>query len=124
MSTPVVDRLTKMAQFIPSHDNVDAEGVVTLFMDHVVTKHGLPDDIVSDRGPVFTAQFTRAFMQTFGVKQNLSTAFHPQLDGQAERTNATLEQYIVAMLHQLPAGQLEPTLAHGQVLLYITIPSI
>jgi len=90
----VVDRLTKMAHFAPSHDNVDAAGVVSLLMDQVVTAHGLPDDIVSDRGPVFTAQFTRAFMEALNVKQNLSTAFHPQSDGQTERTNATLEQYL------------------------------
>jgi hypothetical protein len=90
----VVDRLTKMAHFIPTHDEIDAEGTVALFMNRIVTLHGLPDDIVSDRGSVFTAQFTRAFMEALNVTQNLSTAYHPQSDGQTERTNATLEQYL------------------------------
>lgn len=94
-----VDRLTKMAHFAPTHDEVDAAGTVALFLDHVVRTHGLPDDIVSDRGTTFTAQFTQACMDALRVKQNLSTAFHPQTDGQTERTNATLEQYLRCFLN-------------------------
>ena len=90
----VVDRMTKMAHFIPTTDNIDADGTVSLFMARIVSLHGLPDNIVSDRGVTFTAQFTQAYMKALGVKQNLSTAFHPQTDGQTERTNATLEQYL------------------------------
>jgi len=90
----VVDRLTKMAHFIPTTDNVDAEGTVALFLKHIFSTHGLPDDIVSDRGVTFTALFTQSMMKALGVKQNLSTAFHPQTNGQTERTNATLEQYL------------------------------
>lgn len=90
----VVDRLTKMAHFIPTTDDVDAEGTVSLFLSRIVAAHGLPDDIVSDRGTTFVAQFTQSVMEALGVKQNLSTAFHPQTDGQTERTNATLEQYL------------------------------
>lgn len=94
-----VDRLTKMAHFVPTHDEVDANETMTLFLEHVVRAHGLPDDIVSDRGTTFTAQFTQAFMSALQVKQNLSTAFHPQTDGQTERTNATLEQYLRCFLN-------------------------
>lgn len=90
----VVDRLTKMAHFVPTSDDIDAEGIVSLFVSRIVSAHGLPDDIVSDRGSVFTAKFTQAIMKSLGVTQNLSTAFHPQTDGQTERTNATLEQYL------------------------------
>jgi hypothetical protein len=90
----VVDRLTKMAHFIPTSDEVDADNTVSLFLSRIVSAHGLPDDIVSDRGSVFTARFTQAIMNALGVTQNLSTAFHPQTDGQTERTNATLEQYL------------------------------
>jgi len=90
----VVDRFTKMAHFIPTTDDVDAEGTVSLFLSRIVSAHGLPDDIVSDRGTTFVAQFTQSVMQALGVTQNLSTAFHPQTDGQTERTNATLEQYL------------------------------
>lgn len=90
----VVDRLTKMAHFIPTSDDVDAEGTVALFLSRIVSAHGLPEDIISDRGSVFTARFTQAVMKELKVTQNLSTAFHPQTDGQTERTNATLEQYL------------------------------
>jgi hypothetical protein len=90
----VVDRMTKMAHFIPTRDDIDAAETVSLLMSRVFSLHGLPDDIVSDRGATFTAQFTREFMLALKIKQNLSTAFHPQTDGQTERTNATLEQYL------------------------------
>lgn len=90
----VVDRMTKMSHFIPTTDDIDAAGTVNLLMCRVFSLHGLPDDIVSDRGATFTAQFTREFMLALKIKQNLSTAFHPQTDGQTERTNATLEQYL------------------------------
>jgi hypothetical protein len=90
----VVDRLTKMAHFIPTVDEVDAATTASLFLDRIVSPHGLPDDIITDRGSVFTSSFTKTFLEALGVKQNLSTAFHPQTDGQTERTNATLEQYL------------------------------
>jgi RNase H-like domain found in reverse transcriptase/Reverse transcriptase (RNA-dependent DNA polymerase)/Integrase zinc binding domain/Retroviral aspartyl protease len=90
----VVDRLTKMARFIPTTDDVDSDGTLRLFLTRVVGVHGLPDDIVSDRGSVFTSQFTRTVMKALGIKQNLSTAFHPQTDGQTERTNGILEQFL------------------------------
>jgi hypothetical protein len=90
----VVDRLTKMAHFIPTVDEVDAASIAKLFMNRIVSAHGLPDDIVTDRGSVFTSLFMKTFLEALGIKHNLSTAFHPQTDGQTERTNATLEQYL------------------------------
>lgn len=90
----VVDRLTKMAHFIPTVDEVDATTTASLFLNRIVSAHGLPDDIVTDRGSVFTSSFTKTFLEALGIMQNLSTAFHPQTDGQTERTNATLEQYL------------------------------
>jgi hypothetical protein len=90
----VVDRFTKMAHFIPTVDEVDAATSAELFVNRIVSTHGLPDDIVMDRGSVFTSSFTRTFLSALGIEQNLSTAYHPQTDGQTERTNATLEQYL------------------------------
>jgi len=90
----VVDRLTKMARFIPTTANVDSDGTLMLFLTRVVGIHGIPDNIVSDRGSVFTSRFTRTVMKALGIKQNLSTAFHPQTDGQTERTNGILEQFL------------------------------
>ena len=90
----VVDRLTKMAHFITTTDDVNASDTLNLFLSRVFAYHGLPDDIVSDRGSVFTSTFMQSAMDALGITQNLSTAYHPQTDGQTERTNATLEQYL------------------------------
>jgi len=89
-----VDRLTKMAHFIPTKTTITAEGTVRLFYQHVWKHHGLPADIVSDRGPQFVTKFTHQLLERLGVQGNRSTAFHPQSDGQMERVNQTLEQYL------------------------------
>lgn len=89
-----VDRFTKMAHFAPTTNEVDAVGTVQLFLERVFASHGLPDDIVSDRGVTFIAQFTQEVFKALNIKQNLSTAYHPQTDGQTERVNSTLEQFL------------------------------
>lgn len=89
-----VDRFSKMAIFVPTFNEVDAEGTVQLFITHVFSQFGLPNDIVSDRGVVFTSKFTQAMLKSLNVKQKLSSAFHPQTDGQTERINSILEQYL------------------------------
>lgn len=90
----VVDRFTKMAHFIPTTTTLDSLGLARLLFDHMFSKHGLPEDIVSDRGSKFTSTFWRALMQLIGVDQRLSTTFHPQTDGRTERVNQWLEQYL------------------------------
>lgn len=92
----VVDRLTKMAVFIPTNTKMTAEDLARLFVTHVFSKHGVPDDIVSDRGSEFTSKFWTEFASLIGVKLRFSTAFHPQTDGQTERVNQSLEQYLRA----------------------------
>jgi transposase InsO family protein len=92
----VVDRLTKMAHFIPTTTSADASDVADLFAQQIFRLHGLPDDIVSDRDKIFTSKFWRHFLATFNIRSNLSTAFHPQTDGQTERVNQVLEQYLRA----------------------------
>lgn len=89
-----VDRFSKMALFAPTFNQVDAVGTVDLFFKHVFCLFGLPQDIVSDRGVTFTSKFTQAMLKSLDVKQKLSTAFHPQTDGQTERVNSVLEQYL------------------------------
>jgi hypothetical protein len=89
-----VDRFTKMAHFAPTTDTVDAEGTVQLFFEKVFAAHGLPDDVVSDRGVTFTSKFTKTVFKALHIEQNLSTAFHPRTDGQTERVNSILEQYL------------------------------
>ena len=90
----VVCRLTKQAHFIPCNETINSVGLVDLFISNVVRLHGFPDDIISDRGPVFRSNFWRSLLDKFQVKTKLSSAFHPQTDGQTERVNQILEQYL------------------------------
>jgi hypothetical protein len=89
-----VDRLTKMAHFCPTTTNVTAEESAKLYIKHVFKYHGLPNDIITDRGPQFTSAFTTKLLKLCDIHGNKSTAFHPQSDGQTERVNQTLEQYL------------------------------
>lgn len=90
----IVDRLTKMSLFVPTTTRVTSEELARLFVLHVFSKHGVPNDIVSDRGSEFTSNFWKSLGTKLNIKLNFSTAFHPQSDGQTERTNQTLEQYL------------------------------
>ena len=90
----VVDRLSKMSHFIPCSDTITAKELSSVFLQNIFRLHGLPKDIVSDRGPVFTSKFWQDLLKQFNIKSNLSTAFHPQTDGQTERINSVLEQYL------------------------------
>lgn len=91
----VVCRLSKMAHFIPTTmDGCDAKEVARLFRDNIFRLHGFPESSVSDRGSVFVSEFFRAFARLTKLKLRYSTAFHPQTDGQTERVNAILEQYV------------------------------
>jgi len=90
----VCDRLTKMVHFIPTTDKTSAEELARLFRDHVWKLHGLPESIISDRGVQFAANLMKELNQILGIETRLSTAFHPQTNGQTERTNQELEQYL------------------------------
>lgn len=90
----VICRLTKQAIFIPCHKTDDTTEFVKLFITHVFSKHGMPADIVSDRGSVFVSHFWRALCKALDITSNVSTAYHPETDGQTERVNAILEQYL------------------------------
>src|SRR5258705_8214543 len=90
----VVDRLSKMAHYIPTTSDVNSKQLAKLFFDNIFRLHGIPDSIVSDRGTQFTSDFTRALAALVGIHQKLSTSFHPQTDGQTERVNALVEQYL------------------------------
>ena len=90
----VVDRFSKMAIFIATTVTATSKDLAGEFLRFVASKHGCPQDIVSDRGSKFVSKFWRAVTERLGIKRNLSTAYHPQSDGQTERVNQTLEQYI------------------------------
>ena len=88
------DRLTKLAYFLPYKEASNAEDLAYAFLRTVVADHGLPDEIISDRDKLFNSKFWRSLMDMMGIKMKMSTAFHPQTDGQTERTNQTVEQYL------------------------------
>ena len=90
----VVDSVSKRAHFIPTHTTVSALGSANLYLQNVWKLHGLPRSVVSDRGPQFVAEFTREVYRMLGIKLAASTAYHPQSDGQTERTNQELESYL------------------------------
>jgi hypothetical protein len=90
----VVDLVSKQAHFIPTHTTVTAVGAANLFYRHVWCHHGLPRRVVSDRGSQFVADFTTELYRLLGVTIASSTAYHPQTDGQTERVNQELEQYL------------------------------
>jgi len=73
----VVDRLTKMVYFIPTTEKTSAEGLAELFRDNVWKLHGLPESIISDRGPQFATGLIKELNEMLGIKSKLSTAFHP-----------------------------------------------
>jgi len=83
-----------MVHFIPTTEKTSAEGLARLFRDNVWKLHGLPESIVSDQGPQFAAGLMRELDKMLGIKSKLSTVFHPQTDGQTERVNQELEQYL------------------------------
>ena len=95
----IVDRLTKMVHYEPVKVTIDAPGLAEVILDVVVRHHGLPDSIVSDRGSLFTSKFWSSLCYFLGIKRRLSTAFHPQTDGQTERQNSTMEAYLRAFVN-------------------------
>eukprot|EP00833_Pecoramyces_ruminatium_P004598 jgi/Orpsp1_1/1178630/evm.model.c7180000066157.1 len=90
----VVDRLTKMSHFIPFRMIPTAEIAANVFFREIFRLHGLPDEIISDRGTQFTSEFWQRLCTLLGIRHNLSSAHHPQTDGQTERVNGILEQYL------------------------------
>ncbi|KAG0155742.1 hypothetical protein PDIDSM_2915 [Penicillium digitatum] len=97
----VVDRLTKMKHFIHCKGTCNAEEAARLYTRHVWKLHGLPNTVVSDRGPQFVAQFWKHLTKRLRITNLLSTAYHPETDGQTERANAVLEQYLRAYVSYL-----------------------
>src|SRR3981189_2744602 len=71
-----------------------------LFLRHVWKLHGLPDAVISDRGPQFIADFTRELYRLLGIKRSTSTAYHPQSDGQTERVNQEMEQFLRVFINE------------------------
>jgi len=95
----VVDSISKRIHFVLTHMTVTAEGAARLFLHHVWKLHGLPKRVVSDRGPQFVASFTKELYR-LGIRLSSSTAWHPQTDGQTERVNQELDQFLRLFINE------------------------
>lgn len=98
----VVDKLTKFAHFIPLKHPYTASKVAELFVDNVYRLHSMPASIVSDRDPVFTSKFWQALFRATGVQLRMSTANHPETDGQTERVNQSIECFLRCFISSHP----------------------
>lgn len=92
----IVDRLTKSAHFLPIREDYKMEKLSHIYINEVVARHGVPLSIISDRDSRFTSRFWKLLQEALGTQLNLSTAYHPQTDGQSERTIQTLEDMLRA----------------------------
>jgi len=92
----IVDRLTKSAHFVPIKTGMSVSRLVEIYIEQIVRLHGIPSSIVSDRDPRFTSKFWESLQAALGTKLRLSSAYHPQTDGQTERTIQSLEDLLRA----------------------------
>ena len=90
----ITDTFSKASIFIPCNESINAENMAKLYATYVLPHYRLPTRIITNRDPRFTSTFSRELCRTLGITQNISTAYHPQTDGQSERTNQWLEQYL------------------------------
>ncbi|KAD4586255.1 hypothetical protein E3N88_23856 [Mikania micrantha] len=92
----IVDRLTKSAHFLPIKETDRLEKLTRIYLKEIVSRHGVPISIISDRESRFTAHFWKSLHKALGTRLDMSTAYHPQTDGQSERTIQTLEDMLRA----------------------------
>jgi len=90
----VVDRFTKIAHFLGLNENATAKDVADIFIREIWKLHGLPTESISDMDAKFSGEFWESLCKSLGIRRKMSTAYHPQTDGQKERTNQTLEGYL------------------------------
>jgi hypothetical protein len=90
----VVDRFSKEFAFAPTTKNITSKGTAELYRDYVWKHHGLPDSLVSDRGSQFASQLMIDLFKLLKIEKKMSTAYHPQTDGQTECVNCELGQYL------------------------------
>ena len=95
----IVNQLTNMVYYKPVKVTIDAPGLAEVIIDVIIWHHGLSDSIVTNRGSLFTSKFWSSLCCFLGVKQRLSTAFHPQTNSQTKQQNSTMEVYLRAFVN-------------------------
>uniref|UniRef100_A0AAQ5X1C9 Integrase catalytic domain-containing protein n=1 Tax=Amphiprion ocellaris TaxID=80972 RepID=A0AAQ5X1C9_AMPOC len=103
----IVDRFSKAAHFVPLPKLPTAKETAEALVLNVFRLHGIPLDIVSDRGPQFTSEVWKAFCNALGATVSLTSGFHPQSNGQTERTNQSLEVFLRCMVSENPTSWCE-----------------
>nr|GFB53711.1 reverse transcriptase domain-containing protein [Tanacetum cinerariifolium] len=100
----IVDRLTKSAHFLPMREDDTLDKLTRQYLKEVVSRHGVPVSIISDRDGRFTLNFWRSLNKALGTRLDMSTAYHPETDGQSERTIQTLEDMLRACILNFGKG--------------------
>ncbi|KAI4890447.1 hypothetical protein NFI96_003606 [Prochilodus magdalenae] len=100
----LVDRFSKACKLVALPGLPSAKRTAELLMQHVVRVHGMPSDLVSDRGPQFTSRYWKAFCELMGASVSLSSGFHPQSNGQTERVNQDLGQTLRCLVADTPSS--------------------
>ncbi|GJS08354.1 putative reverse transcriptase domain-containing protein [Tanacetum coccineum] len=100
----IVDRLTKSAHFLPMKETDTMDKLTRHYLKEVVSRHGVPVSIISDRSSKFTSHFWKSLNEALGTQLDMSTAYHPQTDGQSERTIQTLEDMLRACVMDFGKG--------------------
>ena len=90
----IADRLTKSAHFLPMREDFSMERLAQLYINEIIMRHGVPISIISDRDSRFTSRFWQSLQKALGTRLDLSTSYHPQTDGQKERTIQTLQDML------------------------------
>ena len=90
----IIDRMTKSAHFLPINERFSMDKLIHMYLKDIITRHGVPVSIMSDRDPHFNSRFWKQFQEHFGTRLKMSTAYHPQMDGQSERTIQTIEDML------------------------------
>ncbi|GJV58588.1 reverse transcriptase domain-containing protein, partial [Tanacetum coccineum] len=97
----IVDRLTKSAHFIPTRETDSMETLTRLYIKEIVSRHGVPISIISDHDSHFTSRFWQSLQSALGTQLDMSMTYHPETDGQSERTIQTLEDMLRALAYKL-----------------------
>ncbi|GJY48272.1 putative reverse transcriptase domain-containing protein [Tanacetum coccineum] len=100
----IVDRLTKSAHFLPIRENDPSDKLARLYLNRIVARHGIPVSIICDRDGRFTSNFWKSFQKALGTDISMSTAYHPETDGQSKRTIQTLEDMLRACVIDFGKG--------------------
>ncbi|GKB75295.1 putative reverse transcriptase domain-containing protein [Tanacetum coccineum] len=120
----IVDRLTKSAHFLPLRKDYKMDKLARLYLNEIVARHGVPISIISDHDSRFTSRFWHSMQEALGTRLDMSTAYHPQTDGQSEHTIQTLEDMLRAVVRKIMWAEVGEGQLIGPELVQETIEKI